>query len=277
MQMGSFFANFMDRYFPEDRTMIASATESGSRERKEALVGEYHPTRRNITGDEKLMSVFQRANVEISGEGFLQLNIHGDSLQFEESEPDLYQNRNQHGKEIISKVAFLEDEEVGTLMAVGGPVVYQKVDWSESSMLLGGLTVLMILLSLGVIIGGIRRFLVNKIFRQRTLKSERMGIAGVFRGLTSLSILAFLGGIVIIFSQIDPAYGVPDILFGSIGTIEEVVFSLPYLIIGLIAVTGLFTLRSWWKRDLSLYRRISYSIYVLAGLGFIWVLYYLNL
>ncbi|MFN2362918.1 MAG: serine hydrolase domain-containing protein, partial [Halarsenatibacteraceae bacterium] len=218
MQMSYLFRSFMDRYFPGDPIGQSGVDHAEINTDNELLAGEYHPTRSNFTGIEKIQGLFQRAGVEVTDNGFLKLNIYGDSLQLKEIEPGLYQNRNYHGGQIIDKVAFIDDEEQGFLLATGGPGVFQKGDWFESSMLLGGLTVSILILSIWIVISGIRRFLVNKIFRQKLSLVDKRGITGVFMVLTGLSIIIFFIGILIIFSSINPAYGVPDILFSDFGT-----------------------------------------------------------
>lgn len=276
MQMSSLFSSFMDRYFPDEVEVAFEDSINGSREIDESLVGEYHPTRSNFTGIEKFLGILQRAGVEITEDGFMKLNVYGDSLQLEEIEQGLYQNLNHHGGQMVDKVAFIDDEDHGVLLVTGGPGVFQKIDWYESSMLLGGLAALFMLLSIWVIINSIRKFVVKNIFRQQLSSVENRGITGIFMVLASLSFIIFVAGVVIIFSSINPAYGVPDMLFSDSGTFEEIIFVMPYLITGLIALVLIFTLKSWWKKNHSLYRRLSYTLYTLAGLGFIWVLYYLN-
>jgi len=171
----------------------------------------------------------------------------------------------------------VESEEQGILLATGGPGVFQKVDWYESSLLLGGLTILILLLSIWVILTGIKRFLAQKIFRQQLSSANRREVTGIFIVLVSLSIIIYAAGVAIIFSSIDPAYGVPDIIFSDFGIFEEIIFALPYFITGLIVLVFIFTLRSWWIREQSLYRRLGYTLYTLAGLGYIWVMLYLSL
>ena len=276
MQMSMLFSSFMDRYFPGDLNGQSEAGHTDISMDKELLAGEYHSTRSNFTGLEKIQGLLQRAGVGFTDDGFLNLKIYGDSLQLKEIEPGLYQNRNYHGGQIIDKVAFIDDNEHGTLLAAGGPGVFQKIDWYESSLLLGGLTVLTLILSIWIIISGLRKFIIQKIFRQKLSITDRIGITGTLMVLTSLSIIIFFTGVLIIFGSINPAYGMPDIIFSDFGTFEEVIFVLPYLITGLIALVFIFTLGSWLKKTYSLYRRLSYSLYALAGLGFIWVMYYLN-
>ncbi len=128
-----------------------------------------------------------------------------------------------------------------------------------------------------MIINSIRNFLVDKIFREKLSRVDKRGITGALILLASISIVVFIAGTVNMFSSINPAYGVPDIFFGDIGDFGEIIYMLPYLITGLIGLILIFTLQSWVKRNKSLFSRLNYTIYTLAGLGFIWVLYYLNL
>ncbi len=277
MQMNNFFKSFMNQYFPGDLNELSGENSNIIREFNEAYIGEYHPTRRNFSSEEMIIYLFQRANVEATEEGFLRLNIYGDSLQLGKIETGLFQNRNHHGGQFIDQVAFIEDEELGMLLITGGPGVFQKVEWHESRIFLGGITVLILLLSIWMIITSIRNFLVDKVFRVKLSRIDKRGITGALILLASISIVVFIAGTVNMFSSINPAYGVPDIFFGDIGDFGEIIYILPYLITGLIGLTLIFTLWSWVKGNKSFYRRLSYTIYTLAGLGFIWVMYYLNL
>ena len=274
MQISKFFNSFMDQYFPEEVSGI-SGNDPGRI--NDAYVGEYHPTRRNFNNQEKIIYLFQRGRVDVSEDGFLKLNIYGNSLQLGKIETGLFQNQNHHGGQLIDQVAFLEDEEHGILMITGGPGVFQKVDWYESSLVLGGITGLILLLSIWMISISIRNFLVDKIFREKLSRVDKRGITGALILLASISIVVFIAGSVNIFTSINPAYGVPDIFFGEISGFGEIIYMLPYLITGLIGLILIFTLQSWVKRNKSLFSRLNYTIYTLAGLGFIWVLYYLNL
>lgn len=282
MQMAKFFQSFMGRYFPAgtEDTLNEVAVAAGNQNHREAWLGEYHPTRSNFTGEEKLLGISQRAKVEMVEEGFLNLNILGDSYQLVEIEPGIYQNRYLQTSSLVNRVAFIAENKGNTLLTTGGPTGYQKIAWYESTMFLGLLSGLMGLLAAGIIINGVRKFVGRKFLGQQAGEDESNKIsraAEAVKIITSLTFIGLIIGILVIFSRIDPAYGVPDIIFGRVGTFAEAIFLLPYLLAGLIAAAVIFSLRSWWKKSWSLYRRISYSLFALVSLGFIWVLFYVNL
>ena len=281
LEMTRLFQSFMDRYFPEPEGPVTERPVSNeSRTRTEALVGEYHSTRSSFTGEEKLLGIIQRTSVDINEEGYLMLSFRGDGYRMQEVEPGLYENIYSHGSMLVDRVAFIDNPEDRTLLATGGPGVYQRVEWYESTLLLIGLTGLMLLLSAGTIINRIRRFLVRKFLGEYMVEGAGKGearVASLIMVLTSITVIVFVVGMIGVFTSIDPAYGVPDIMFNIISTPAYMLFYLPYLIAGLIAAAIIFALQSWWKKYWSLYRRISYSIYALTGAGFVWVLYYMNL
>ncbi len=284
MEMAKLFQNFMDRYFPAENNIAADMTLSEeAKTRAEAFMGEYHPTRSNFSSEESLLGIFQRTRVSLDEEGYLIINFMGDSYSFAEASPGLYQNRNYHGSQLLSKAAFIENDNNNTLLFTGGPTAFQKLSWYESTFLLGGVVLLMLVISLGTIFSRGKKFVVEK----ATGKSDKpcgdsetdllSAVGQLLKLLIGIFVLAYLVGSVVIFTNIDPAYGVPNIMYNIISLPGNIIFILPYVIAGLTAAAVLFTVQSWQKKYWNLTARINYTFFTLVGIGFVLVLYYVNL
>lgn len=274
MEMNKIFQAFMDRYFPKEYIPLPEP-QPGDREASIKYIGEYHPSRSNFTSFEKVLALFQRIPITISDEGHLIINYFGEPVPFLKIEPGLYQNVTPNGTQLVNTIAFLQEPEEEISLVTGGPSIYNRVPWYGSSLLLLGLTVFVLLIMLGTILGWTTAFFKKRLRREySTYPFFGSTLARLAVWAFTLFTLFFLLGMMSLFTSIHPAYGVPEIVFGQVSSILDILLILPYLLAFLGVIMLVFLFLSWWKGYWTLGGRFYYSLLTFSALGFLWVLYY---
>lgn len=273
MEGGKIFQAFMDRYFPGDYISFPEPDNQAA-ERALEFKGEYHPNRSNFTSFEKILGIFQRLSINVDEEGYLITSFFGQPARLAEIEPGLYQNVKQDGFKLVEKMGFLEGPGGETILAPGGPMTFSRVPWQGSSMLLGGLTVLTILFALGTFLGWPITYIVRKIRGEDYWNPAEANAARFVAYGFAILTLVMIFGFLAIFGNVDPAYGVPEIMFGETPQFLEILLYIP-LVLAVLAVAMLvFSVLSWWRQYWTVGSSLYYTIFTLSALGFMWVLYY---
>ncbi len=260
----------------EDVPPSAPTPSADARERTAGYLGEYHTTRMTFTGPEKFIGLLQAVRLEMDESGYLSVNMMGQNYRFYEVEPDVYQNHGLDDQPQYLRVAFSPGPQGQPLVAAGA-MTYLRAPWFETLPFLGGIIVfaviLMVITLLGWTIQGIRRSLrpaPGHLATGRERSARRTAV-----GLMTVT-LAFFVGMAYVFTDIDPAFGVPNIIFGIISPVAHVVFALPWLMVPLTLVLVGFSVLAWRYRYWNLLARLHYSLLTLSGLGLIWVLLFTN-
>ncbi|WP_408956599.1 serine hydrolase [Natroniella sp. ANB-PHB2] len=278
MEAIKLFQAFMDRYYPEKLNIEEKPLDEEAQARAMAYVGNYYPNRINFSTFEKLLDLFQSIQVNINEEGYLVADFLGEVYQFVEVEEGVYKNRNNNGTQLIKTMAFVSDSEGQTMLAPGGPTTYSKSPWYGSISFLSLLTVLAILLMLGTLLGWIISFLIRW-FRKKESKSSRGAKAArlIVVAFVLLTFI-FLVGMISIFTDINPAYGVPNIMFNIYNPVLfYFLSSLPYFMLVLTVAMVVLAVISWREKYWTLGSRLHYSFVTLMTGGLMWVMYYTNL
>ena len=270
------FQAFMDRYFPAE-TPVLPQPDSEVRARALEYSGEYHPNRSNFTSMEKILGILQRVRIGVTADGYLTSNFMGEPIRLVELEPGLYQNRDTRGTQLIERIAFGTDPEENNMLIIGGPMTFSQVPWYGSSALLGGLTLLNLILWPLTLLGWLIS-LTQVIFKWKnhyaTLGSV---LARLIYVLFALFGLIFLLGLAGVFAIPHPAYGAPEIMLGVEPPFFEFLLSLPLVLLVLGALVLIMAIISWVRSFWTAGPRLYYSFLALSTLGFLWVLYYVQL
>ena len=246
------------------------------RGRTAGYLGEYHTTRMTFTGAEKFVALLQAVRLEMDETGHLLASMMGQNYRFYEVEPDVYQNHGLDDQPRHLRVAFSPGPWGEPLLTVGA-MTYWRAPWFSTLPFLGGIIavsmILMVITLLGWTIQGIRRSL-----RPASCHLTNGGERAARRSAVGLMIvtLAFFLGMVYVFTDIDPAFGVPNVIFGIISPVAHVVFALPWLMVPLALILVGFSLLAWRNRYWNVPARVHYSLLSLTGLGLIWVLLFTN-
>lgn len=272
---GILFREIMDHYYPATYESLPVPS-AEARERTEQYLGEYQPTRRSYTGPEKFIGLLQSVQLDMTDQGYLLAYFMDQSYEFVEVEPGFYRNRNFDEQPLVEALAF-KDGPDGQLLLTTGAMTFMKAPWYGSIPFLGSLTVLTLFLMTATLLGWAIGWTSRRI-NQRPSPLTGMGerIPRVVVVVFLLTTILFLMGMGYVFTDIDPAYGVPNIIFGIVSPVMNVIFALPWVIISAGIVMVFFTVLSWIKGYWSILHRIHYSLLTIAALGLLWVLVFTN-
>lgn len=247
-----------------------------ARERAGSYLGEYHPTRMTHTGPLKLIGIMQAVGLDLTEEGFLRARAMGQSFEFVEIEPGFYINRDINEEPMIEALAFSDGPCGRVLLNVGSGSLI-RVPWYESITFLGSLTVLALLMMTSSLVGWAVSWFIR--YRRDKTPSHSLGerLARIVAVALSLLTIGFLAGLGYVLSDIDPAYGIPNIVLGLVTPLTRLVFALPWAILLMGIATILFAILAWVSRYWSLLVRVHYSLLALSVMGLFWVLIFTNL
>jgi CubicO group peptidase (beta-lactamase class C family) len=266
----------MNRYYsaPTQADLLPSP---GSYERTLALTGEYHPNRANFTSVEKLLKLMSATAVRVSEDGYLLVNLLGDTQQFVETEPGVYLNRFGDRGDLINKLVFVPNHKGEMMMCAEGPTLTMtRVPWHGSSSLAGLLIGGGLLLVVSAAVGWIYAS-VGRLRRRESGRAPKGALAARLTAIIyGLLLFILFAGIISLVSDIDPAFNVPRAFFAGDEAFKSLLF-IPYLITLSAAAIVLFTVVSWLKSFWTLGARIHYTLIALSSSGMIRFMLYYNL
>ena len=276
MQAMDLFQAFMDRYYPQPPGEELPSPPAGARERARDYLGEYHPTRISFTSPDRFIGLLGAARIDLDEAGYLVVNIQGEGFKFVEVEPGLYQNINPRETPFLDSLAF-ETGPDGRPLAAGGAATFSRAPWYGTLLFNGGLLAVALLLIAGTLGGWLAAFL-WRLFkgRKREVPRETLIARGMVVAFSFLTLI-FLLGVFTIFSDIDPAYGVPNIIFGIVTPAMNLVFAIPWVLVVVALGLAVFTVLAWKNSYWTVAGRLHYSVFTAGAVGLIWVLSYLNM
>jgi hypothetical protein len=259
---------FADRYFPMEKAADPSpAADFDSRAAKYA--GEYYSSRNHFTGYEKIFALTTPISVTVDENKHVILSGVGETRQFVEVQPGLLVNREHPDDRIVMK-----EENGQVVLYPSGPFALIKTPWYGS-----------LNLHLLILAGGALLFLITMLrwlvsFVSGLIKHEPGPLLSRFArligGLFALTYLSFVLAFVALISDINPAYGVPDVYFATAAEFKTLL-ALP----ALIGVLGLLMLPlaivAWINRFWTLSARLSYTFLTLVAFAILCSLTYWNL
>lgn len=273
------FQEFMDFFYPV-KAQTQGVPGQGGMERAKQYIGEYQMNRRSITTDEKINSILGGGmlNVDADEDGYLLVTNAGETNKFFEIEPGVYQNlregRTQDYFGPFHRIIFKTDPFGRIMLTTDGPMTYSRAPF-YSTMSFTALAAIIIAL---IIISSLLYWLFIKIsgwLKKGKSKGSRPSSMAVWVGIcTSITILILSASM--FSSGIDPVYQLPkEAYMPASGT---PLFNFIPALMGIFScLLVLFTMAAWWKGFWSRIARVHYSIFTLAVLGLIWILYYWNI
>jgi len=276
MQAMDLFQAFMDRYYPPPPGEAPPVPPAGARERALEYLGEYHPTRISLTSAEKLFGLLQAMQLGVDEAGYLVLNLQGEPLQFVEVEPGFYQNVNPREMPFLPALAF-ETGPHGQPLAAGGAATYSRAPWYGTLTFNGGLLAAALLLISCTLAVWLLAFLWRLLRGEKRRAPRDLPLARGLVVVYSLLAIVFVLGLVFLFTDINPAYGVPNVVFGIVPFALQVVLALPWALAVFTPLLVLCAVLAWTNRAWSLAGRLHYSLFTAGAVGLMWVLFYLNM
>lgn len=273
------FQEFMDYYYPINAQTKGVPSE-GSKERAKKFIGEYQMNRRSITTDEKINSILGGGiiTVDVNEEGYLLVTNVGETNEFIEVEPGVYQNlregRTQDYFGPFHKIIFKTDPFGRIMLTTDGPMTYSKASFYSTM----GFTALAVIIIIFIIISSLIYWIIIKIlalFKRRKNNSSGFSTLASWVGIcTSIIILIILAGL--FSSGIDPVYQLPKEAYIPVEGNSLLDF-VPTLMLIFSFLLVSFTVIAWWKRFWGRVARAHYTIFTSAILGLMWIVNYWNL
>jgi CubicO group peptidase (beta-lactamase class C family) len=262
------FHAFLNRFYPASAPLAELKPSADALKRLKKVSGVYGVTRRSYTKYEKIASLLMQIKVTPTKEGTLLVKIPGDVRQYVELEPLVFREVDGQGL-----VVFKEDGRGRVTVAFAGDVPHMallKLKWYEQPMfhyLIIGLCVLLfVIAALGWPLAALSR----KICRRKVEGNPAPKAARWLAGLMSGCFLLFLILLAASLSNTDEVmFGVPSLL--KVGLVFPLVAGV--LAIGVVAFTFLAWVKKYWYGC----RRLTYTLILIAGVVFLWVLYFYNL
>jgi CubicO group peptidase (beta-lactamase class C family) len=265
---------FLDRYYPMPEPPDPQSA-AGFAERIAPYLGEYTPARGNFTTFEKVSGLFGRPYASLGSDGILTFA----GKHFVEVEPGLLQRIGDPAGRIVYRPGadgrlFL----TGVLGFAGAPFASFRTPWYGTRNLHLLLFLSGTLLFLGALIVWPIGFFAGRRKRPAAAQPTPLParLARWAAALFGLLWLVSLLGLVSIFAEILPGFGVPGVWFG-IPPLLNIVLALTYVLGGLALVILVFAVLAWVRRYWSLGRRIYYTLLALLALLLTWSLVYWNL
>jgi hypothetical protein len=274
------FQEFMDFYYPIQAPVMGSPG-AGSKERAKKFIGEYQMNRRSITTGEKINSILGGGiiNVAVNEDGYLLVTHAGETKKFMEIEPGVYQNLGV-GRTLdcfgpFHKIIFQTDPYGRTMLTTDGPMTYSKAPL-YATMSFTALAVITIIL---ITISSLAYWIIIKLlvmFKRKNNKYSGLSAIALWVGIcTGIASLVLFAGMISSGSA-DPLYQLPTEAYIPVAENPALAF-LPALMLFLSCLLASFTVIAWRKGFWGRFARIQYSIFTLAVLGLMWLLYYWNL
>ena len=262
------FHAFLNRFYPASSPLADIKPSIEAQKRLKRVSGVYGVSRRSYTKYEKIESLLMQIKVAPTKEGTLVVKVMGDVQQYVELEPLVF--RLVDGQ---SKLVFKEDKSGRVTLAFAGDIPHMallKLKWYEQPMfhyLLIGLCVLFfVIAALGWPLAALSR----KICKRKIEGNPAPKAARWLAGLMSGCFLLFLILLAASFSNIYEAmFGVPPLFK----------IALVFPLIGAVLAVGvlIFMVLAWGKKYWYGCRRLTYTLILVAGVVFLWVLYFYNL
>ncbi|MGH3147256.1 MAG: serine hydrolase domain-containing protein, partial [Rubrobacter sp.] len=266
------FDAFLDRYYPAPDSP-AGKPPADFLERADRFTGSYWPTRAAQTTPEKLNALTLARSVSVAEDGALLTRplSGGDPQRWVQVEPLVFREVDGHGT-----LVFREDGQgriTHLFFDVPQTWAYVRLAWYETPAFHAGLLAISAVLFLSAIVVWPVGAFINR--RRGKAGALRPGLARwLAGGVSALSVLYLIGyplalSVIARSNPLEFSYGNPPLL--------RPVQVLPLLIVVLALGALSFTVPAWTRSYWGMAGRVHYTLVALAGLAFVWFLYYWNL
>ena len=259
---------FAYHYFPVHQTVIPTPP-SDFATRIPLYTGSYYHARSNFSGREKFLSLLAPVAVQVSENNHVLITMEGETGQYVEVEPGLLRSVDDPDREMVLK----EGEDGRITLSPSIPFVFIKARWYEDPnlhllVLLGGAAIFLF-----TMLSWFRAFVAGLVRKEKQPLLARL--ARLTASLFGLLYWLFLLIWVVVLSDVNPAFGIPNLFFGTPDWLQPAA-ALPVLagVLG-VAMVG-WTAVAWRKRLWSLGSRLFYSFLTFWGLALLWSLHTWN-
>lgn len=263
VSFGPFMEAFLEHYYPVPPTRVEP-----SEELKEAagrVAGEYQFNRRSYTTFQKAMGLAQPIKVSAQEDGRILMASPLGDMRLVPIEPLLY--REELGQQLLSFRENEDGEVTHGFMGLAPMMTLERVAWYESSMLHQTILTVALLVFLGTLLAGVRRWWRRR--RGHALPGDDLGGRAPLYALAAAN-LAFVVALVILLSG--PLASLSGPLTGL-----KIALVLPVIGMLLALVAAALAVGQWRRGASTLWARLKYDGVVVLALAFAWSLYVWNL
>jgi CubicO group peptidase (beta-lactamase class C family) len=263
VSFGPFMEAFLDHYYP-----VPAERVEPSEELKEAaprVAGEYQFNRRSFTTFQKAMGLAKPVAVKAQEDGSLLMASPLGDMRFVPVEPLLY--REELGQQLLSFRENEEGEVTHGFMGLAPMMTLERVAWYESSMLHRVILALALLVFLGTLVAGVRRWWRRR--RGHALPGDDLGGRAPLFALAAAN-LAFVVVLALLLS--DPLAALSGPLTGL-----KIALVLPVIGLLLALAAAVLAVGQWRRHASTAWARLKYDAVVVLALAFAWSLYVWNL
>jgi CubicO group peptidase (beta-lactamase class C family) len=268
------FDAFLDRYYPAPDPPVGKPP-ADFLERADRFTGSYWPTRAAQTTPEKLNALTQMRSVSATEDGALLTRpLRGDPQRWVEVEPLVFREVGGEGT-----LVFRENGQgriTHLFFDVPQTWAYVRLAWYETPAFHAGLLAVCVVLFLSAIVVWPVGALLGR--RKREAGAPRPSLSRLARwlagGVGALSVLYLIGyplALIVVARS-----NLLELVYGD-SPLLRAMQVLPLLIVVLAASALALTVPAWIRRYWGVAGRVHYTLVVLAGLAFVWFLYYWNL
>jgi CubicO group peptidase (beta-lactamase class C family) len=272
---------FMDRFYPAPALAQATLPASAAA-RLAPYTGEYHLARAQYSSQGAFFRLLDAAQVGATPEGALSLTVAGETETYVELEPGLFRH---HLRD--ERLAFYTDPDGALWLSLDGNPAFvsftatlaYRAPWYATLpvavLLIVGSLLLFVISMVGWSLAALRRR------RQGTRMPLPARLARWTAALFGLLFVIFLGSLLSVLGDIDPAYGLPRVIFRE-PPIVAVIALIPWLLAAVGVGQLLFTGMAWrgvWNQGEPYWRlwgRLHYTALTVMAALLLWWFWYWN-
>ena len=258
---------FMDHYFPVPLPSLTPSSDFS--DRAETYAGSYTLARSNFTTMEKILSLTSPIKVTVDQNREVGITLAGKTMNYREVEPGLLVNVENPDDRLV-----LKENNGQVSLSPSMPFVFLKNPWYATANLHLMIFAVSALLFLITIIFWIVSFFKGMKKRVKTSLPERA--SRFTAGISGLTFIVFLIGFVLTFTNVNPAFGVPDVYFGTTPVLDSLL-KLPVLMLIFGLIMLVFSVLAWIRKYWTPITRIYYNLLTLVSILVLWTLAFWNL
>jgi CubicO group peptidase (beta-lactamase class C family) len=273
------FRDFMDEFFPmHDKE--AKVITPLSKPDVSKLKGEYHQSRKDITGSNRILNLLMGSlHMKINPEGQIVFNLYEHDYVYEEITPGIYRSVFKNTGYPFGAMEYIlaTTSPDGRIMLVtDGPMTYIKARWHETAAFAGLIFLPALLLALASIIFFLAKFIYMKWVKRISFVNKTY--KNINRIIISHSILLLVLLLLFAFgNNPHPVHLLPESFFRPNPFMEFLLTLLTIIIAVLGLLAGWSAFQTWQKRMPGRRARIYYTVYGVWAVGLVWLFWFYNM
>ncbi len=230
----------MNEFFPE-KERENEAISPLSKPEIMSMKGEYHQSRKDITGPNRLLNLLMgRFNLRINHSGQIAFNLYDHDYPYEEITPGVYRSLLENKSYPFGAMEYLlatQSPDGRTMLVTDGPMTYIKARWYETAAFAGFIFVPALLFSLGSILFFVGRFLYRSVEGRTTAGKNSLKLHNRIIIVHALSLL-ILALLFVTGNNPHPVHLLPESFFSPNPFMELLLGIFTIVVAGMGFITG---------------------------------------